>query len=72
MALLHIPAISGRNNEKIIIFKQDLAKKILVLNIKNINIITSHTHKTKINEMLFWSIIKIRTMYYSNNIKRAI
>ena len=39
-----------RNNEKIIIFKQNLAKKFLVLNIKNINIITSHTHKTKINE----------------------
>ena len=40
------------------IFKQDLAKTFLVLNIKNINIVTSHTHKTKINEMLFWSIIK--------------
>ena len=33
-----------------IIFKQYLAKKFLVLNIKNINILTSHTHKTKINE----------------------
>ena len=73
VALLHYSCLfQVRNNEKMIIFKQNLAKKCLVLNIKNINIITSNTHKTKINEILIWSIIKIRTMYYCNNIKRII
>ena len=47
MVLLHYSCLfQVRNNEEMIIFKQNPAKKFLVLNIKNINIITFHTHKT--------------------------